>query len=142
MLWQSEVMASIPRFIAGTAVVLAAVLTTAPLTAGIADYVLNPGQQPNKRAAIQAFTGTRVPAPDTTATREAPAAQRSSESATEPNSAPLTSLEDADSRVEALAADLQIGVDNGELSQSDASRVLSDLSGYIRGERTWPEHAI
>ncbi|MBM6588670.1 hypothetical protein [Brevibacterium sp. RIT 803] len=44
-------MKSIPRLVAGTAVVLAAVLTTAPVTAGIADFVLNPGQPPIKRAA-------------------------------------------------------------------------------------------
>ncbi|MDN5875330.1 MAG: hypothetical protein L0J17_00170 [Brevibacterium sp.] len=50
-------MKSIPRLVAGTAVVLAAVLTTAPVTAGIADFVLNPGQQPVKRAA-PALTGS------------------------------------------------------------------------------------
>lgn len=50
-------MKSIPRLIAGTAVVLAAVLTAAPVTAGIADLVLNPGQQPAKRAAPPALTG-------------------------------------------------------------------------------------
>lgn len=50
-------MKAIPRLIAGTAVVLAAVLTTAPVTAGIADYILNPGQQPIKRAA-PALTGS------------------------------------------------------------------------------------
>ena len=55
--WKSEGMRSIPRLVAGTAVVLAAVLTTAPVTAGIADFVLNPGQQPVKRAA-PALTGS------------------------------------------------------------------------------------
>ena len=50
-------MKSIPRLIAGTAVVLAAVLTAAPVTAGIADLVLNPGQQPAKRAAPSALPG-------------------------------------------------------------------------------------
>lgn len=50
-------MKSIPRLVAGTAVVLAAVLTTAPVTAGIADFVLNPGQPPIKRAA-PALTGS------------------------------------------------------------------------------------
>ncbi len=54
MVCQSEGMKAIPRALAGTAVVLAAVLTTAPLTAGIADFVLNPGHPPGKRAASEA----------------------------------------------------------------------------------------
>ncbi|SMY00195.1 hypothetical protein BSP239C_03085 [Brevibacterium sp. 239c] len=62
-------MKAIPRLIAGTAVVLAAVLTTAPVTAGIADYILNPGQQPIKRAA-PALTGSSASPLAPTRTRD------------------------------------------------------------------------
>lgn len=54
-------MNAIPRLIAGTAIVLAAVLSTAPVTAGIADLLLNPGPQPTKRVAAQALTGVLPP---------------------------------------------------------------------------------
>lgn len=61
LVWKSEGMKAIPRWIAGTAVVLAAALTTAPVTAGIADYFLNPGQQPVKRAAPALTSSTTAP---------------------------------------------------------------------------------
>ncbi|SMX74600.1 hypothetical protein BAURA63_03259 [Brevibacterium aurantiacum] len=69
LIWKSESMKAIPRLIAGTAVVLAAVLTTAPVTAGIADYILNPGQQPTKRAA-PALTGSTTAPVTTSRTRD------------------------------------------------------------------------
>lgn len=49
-------MKAIPRVIAGTAVVLAAVLTAAPLSAGLADLVLNPAQH-GKRPAAELTAG-------------------------------------------------------------------------------------
>lgn len=167
-------MKSIPRLIAGTAVVLAAVLTSAPVTAGIADLVLNPGQQPAKRAAPQALPGAsnvtapltrrdddgegdaasdddgasgtltivadRDSSPEPSATTELTAAPVASRA----QAAGLVALTaaDADSRVSDLASDLQAGVDAGEFSQSDAERVLGDISSYIRGERTWPERTV
>lgn len=171
-------MKSIPRLIAGTAVVLAAVLTAAPVTAGIADLVLNPGQQPAKRAAPPALTGASTASTvlsrhseddtdedteggsgtftivsDRTASDHRAADRGSSTEPSAPperSAAPVASsaqaaglvaltAADADSRVSALAGDLQAGVAAGEFSQADADRVLGDLSSYIRGERTWPE---
>lgn len=101
-------MKSIPRFLVGSAVVLAALLTAAPLTAGVADHVLNPGQSPLRRAAAEAAgTPGHAVSPD--------------------------------ARIAELAADLQAGVEAGEMTPEDAKRVLGDMSAYIRGERTFPE---
>ena len=146
LVWKSEGMKAIPRLIAGTAVVLAAVLTTAPVTAGIADFVLSPGQQPTKRAA-PALTGSRTPAVGPIGTREEERSQ-DAPSRTEMDSVDdsaglvANTAADAHARVSDLASDLQAGVKAGEFSQADADRVLSDLSGYIRGERTWPERSV
>ncbi|NJC56788.1 hypothetical protein [Brevibacterium marinum] len=188
-------MKSIPRLVAGTAVVLAAVLTTAPVTAGIADFVLTQGQQPTKRAA-PALTGSastsvapvrdrdddrtrddeqlgdeeRVTGDDervggddrsddrsrtqgstTTAAdtgSQTTAADTVSHTSDLAASAAQTAglvahtAADARSRVSDLADDLQSGVEAGEFSQADADRVLGDLSGYIKGERTWPERTV
>lgn len=197
LVWKSEGMRSIPRLVAGTAVVLAAVLTTAPVTAGIADFVLNPGQQPVKRAAPALTGSTTSPlAPirtrdddraagsersgddertgegersgdlnrfqggpsthtgpstrDGPSTHTGPSTRDASDSATTDigamaeHSAGLVAhtAADAQSRVRDLASDLQSGVDAGEFSQSDADRVLGDLSSYIKGERTWPERSV
>ncbi|MDN6528106.1 MAG: hypothetical protein L0K67_03325 [Brevibacterium sp.] len=172
-------MKSIPRLVAGTAVVLAAVLTTAPVTAGIADFVLNPGQQPVKRAAPALTGSTTSPlAPsrvreddraggderagdndrtgeddrsgDLNRFRGGPSIQAGSASpsadvgATAGHTAGVVAhtVADARSRVLGLASDLQSGVAAGEFSQSDADRVLGDLSSYIKGERTWPERTV
>ncbi|MDN5587427.1 MAG: hypothetical protein L0G69_12790 [Brevibacterium sp.] len=178
-------MRSIPRLVAGTAVVLAAVLTTAPVTAGIADFVLNPGQQPVKRAAPALTGSTTSPlAPIRTrdddraagsersgddertgegersgdlnrfqvgpSTHTGPSSRDASDSVTTDISAMAEhsaglvahTAADAQSRVRDLASDLQSGVDAGEFSQSDADRVLGDLSSYIKGERTWPERSV
>ncbi|WP_350269233.1 hypothetical protein AAFP32_11300 [Brevibacterium sp. CBA3109] len=160
-------MKAIPRLIAGTAVVLAAVLTTAPVTAGIADYILNPGQQPTKRAAPALTGSTTAPAApsrsrdddntrgdnprsDTTG-EDHPGAETmpvggidSADATAVSESAGLVAhtLADAQSRVTELAADLQSGVEAGEFSQADADRVLGEVSSYIRGERTWPERTV
>lgn len=185
LVWKSEGMRSIPRLVAGTAVVLAAVLTTAPVTAGIADFVLNPGQQPVKRAAPALTGSTTSPlAPIRTrdddraagsersgddertgegersgdlnrfqggpSTHTGPSTRDASDSATTDISAMAEhsaglvahTAADAQSRVRDLASDLQSGVDAGEFSQSDADRVLGDLSSYIKGERTWPERSV
>lgn len=163
MVWKSEGMKAIPRLIAGTAVCLAAVLTTAPVTAGIADFVLNPGQQPIKRAA-PALSGSRTPPVGTIGTRDEKAqdertsdespqsADHSGASEFSPDafvsaaghSAGLVAhtAADAQSRVTDLASDLQSGVEAGEFSQAEADRVLGDLSSYIKGERTWPERSV
>lgn len=158
----------IPRLLAGTAVVVAAALTAAPVTAGLADLVLNPGPQSAKRGAQPALTSQRTPS--------TPTAARSDESSAGPDStvgnsgadviegtvvdgssagdaaanlaagtaATGTELvaataDDARARVTDLAADLQAGVDAGEFAQADADRVLADIAGYIHGDRTWPE---
>ncbi|SMX70985.1 hypothetical protein BANT10_00646 [Brevibacterium antiquum] len=173
MTWKSEGMKAIPRLIAGTAVVLAAVLTTAPVTAGIADYILNPGQQPTKRAA-PALTGSTTAPVAPSRTRDDEGTRDDDDSTgdahfsdstgdAQPNaettptagidSASATALSesaglvahtvaDAQSRVTELAADLQSGVEAGEFSQTDADRVLGEVSSYIRGERTWPERTV
>ncbi|TSI15968.1 hypothetical protein [Brevibacterium aurantiacum] len=168
-------MKSIPRLVAGTAVILAAVLTTSPVTAGIADFVLNPGQPPVKRAAPALSDSTAellVPVKSRGDDRDG--ADTGTSHGTEsdgeqPNdsyrlhggpseaagtgslasdfavragdSAGLVAhtAADAQSRVSDLANDLQTGVDAGEYTQEDADRVLSELSSYIKGERTWPE---
>ena len=149
-------MKAIPRVIAGTAVVLAAVLTTAPVTAGIADYVLNPGTQPSKRAVSQAPTGAGTVPLGTNGTRtsetaldEASGALSPAFDETEPSNTITSTAEvvadaavGAEARVAELAVDLQAGVEAGEFSQVDADRVLDDLSGYIRGERTFPERSV
>lgn len=169
LFWKSEGMKAIPRLIAGTAVVLAAVLTTAPVTAGIADYILNPGQQPIKRAAPALTGSTTAPvAPSRTRgddnTGDGHKNRDSSYAGTpQPNAETMpdggldfvsaTALSesaglvahtaaDAQSRVSDLADDLQAGVAAGEFSQADADRVLGDMSGYIKGERTWPERNV
>lgn len=170
-------MKSIPRLVAGTAVVLAAVLTTAPVTAGIADFVLNPGQPPIKRAA-PALSGSTaeplMPVRSRGEDRDGVDNETSHETESDgeqpndsyrlhagPNEAADTvssasdfavragdsaglvahTAADAQSRVLDLANDLQTGVDAGEYTQEDADRVLSELSSYIKGERTWPERA-
>lgn len=169
------IMKSIPRLIAGTALLLAAAFTAAPVTAGIADLVLQPGTQPTKRTAPLALTSVRTAPPqapangrtdghtdrtDPTAAGRTdrtadwpisdagatwsfgPSSVRSSDRPTaEAAGLVAHTVDDARSRVSDLAADLQSGVANGEFSQADADRVLADVSGYIRGERTWPERA-
>lgn len=126
-------MKSIPRLIAGTALLLAAAFTAAPLTAGIADLVLQPGTQHTRRTAPLALTSVRTAPP------QAPAKGRDEDPAAGAAGLVAQTVDDARSRVSDLAADLQSGVANGEFSQADADRVLADVSGYIRGERTWPE---
>lgn len=161
-------MNAIPRLIAGTAIVLAAVLSTAPVTAGIADLLLNPGAQLTKRVAAQALTG--VLPPITTGSRDDEDQNRGDDGTggsgdagpgTDPTAQDDPTAHDtptaqgkeraglvantaveADSRVMDLAGDLQSGVLAGEFSQADADRVLGDLSSYIRGERTWPERSM
>ncbi|WP_309132361.1 hypothetical protein [Brevibacterium sp.] len=192
-------MKAIPRALAGTAVVLAAVLTTAPLTAGIADFVLNPGQPPGKRPVSEAppsdsSTDAQIPAAVASSTLRVNHARRSSARTTDrsPEATPLQGrtlipaesgnadatrgavarqavatqkavaaqaatapaatqeavdaqvreVVSAEARIAELAADLQAGVEAGEMTKEDAARVLEDLSGYIRGERTWPERRI
>src|SRR5699024_7334679 len=56
----------IPRLLAGTAVVVAAALTAAPVTAGLAELVLNPAEQPSKRGAQPALTALQIPTAATT----------------------------------------------------------------------------
>ena len=155
-------MKAIPRLIAGTAVVLAAVLTTAPVTAGIADFILNPGQPPTKRAA-PALTGSRTPPVGEIGSRDERTHDKSSQSESpqsdqgSPDAFVTATVHtatghtaglvahtaaDAHSRVMDLASDLQSGVEAGEFSQVEADRVLGDLSSYIKGERTWPERTV
>ncbi|WP_166972903.1 hypothetical protein [Brevibacterium atlanticum] len=55
----------IPRLLAGTCVVVAAALTAAPVTAGLADLVLGPGPQTAKRGAQPALTSQRTPSTPT-----------------------------------------------------------------------------
>ncbi|GAA3834736.1 hypothetical protein KACC15558_13270 [Brevibacterium ammoniilyticum] len=157
-------MKAIPRVIAGTAVVLAAVLTAAPLSAGLADLVLNPAQHGKRLAAeltagpapsrsagdlVEAepwFGGPAEESPGGLDTAEvAPITPRTLDSTVPERSTPTSSIaagsgaESAEARVLELAADLQSGVDAGEITQADADRVLGDMASYIRGERTWPE---
>jgi hypothetical protein len=146
----------IPRLLAGTAVVVAAALTAAPVTAGLADLVLNPGDQPSKRGAQPALTSLRTPTAATTARSEEEASGTDTVEGAGPGTDTVegevidsgelpgadlvaTTVDAAQSRVAELSADLQSGVDAGEFSQSDADRVLADMAGYIRGDRTWPE---
>ncbi|WP_152348130.1 hypothetical protein [Brevibacterium sp. CFH 10365] len=66
----------IPRLLAGTCVVVAAAMTAVPLTAGLADLVLNPGPHSTKRSAQPALTSMRTPAaPSSGRTEEAGTAQ-------------------------------------------------------------------
>lgn len=136
----------IPRLLAGTAVVVAAALTAAPVTAGLADLVLNPGDQPSKRGAQPALTSPRTPTAATTARSEGAGSGTDTVEGEVIDSGELpgadlvaTTVDAAQSRVAELSADLQSGVDAGEFSQADADRVLADMAGYIHGDRTWPE---
>ena len=146
----------IPRLLAGTAVVVAAALTAAPVTAGLADLVLNPGDQPSKRGAQPALTSLRTPTAATTARSEEEASRTDTVEGAGPGTDTVegevidsgelpgadlvaTTVDAAQSRVAELSADLQSGVDAGEFSQADADRVLADMAGYIHGDRTWPE---
>lgn len=157
-------MRALPRLIAGTAVAIAAVLTAAPLGAGIADLVLSPGHQ-GKRAVAPVASAESAGQPQGEPWGGGPQHDRAEEtpvvnaaevvtlpprtvdSTTTEAQAPIFSTpsgagaESAEARIAELAADLQAGVAAGEFSQADADRVLSDMSGYIRGERTWPERA-
>jgi hypothetical protein len=156
----------IPRLLAGTAVVVAAALTAAPVTAGLADLVLNPGDQPSKRGAQPALTSLRTPTAATTTRSEGAGSGADTvegagsgtdtvegagsgtdtvegeviDSGELPGADLVaTTVDAAQSRVAELSADLQSGVDAGEFSQADADRVLADMAGYIHGDRTWPE---
>jgi hypothetical protein len=160
----------IPRLLAGTAVVVAAALTAAPVTAGLADLVLNPGPQTTKRGGQPALTSQRTPTPSTARTEESAGDGTSEQSGAGNNSDAdviegtivddsvadsagadrdstnragtelvAATADAAKSRVSDLAADLQAGVAAGEFTQADADRVLADISGYIHGDRTWPE---
>ncbi len=153
-------MKAFPRLIAGTAVALAAVLTAAPLGAGLADFVLSPDHHTKRSTAPTAAAespqeqgepwgggllgsaergeGLERPEPLALAPRTADAAVTA---ATSPNLtlAAGTGGESVEARITELAADLQAGVRAGEFTQADADRVLGDMAGYIRGERTWPE---
>ena len=60
----------IPKVLAGTCVVVAAALTAVPVTAGLADLVLNPGPNSTKRNAQPALTSMRTPAAPVTARTE------------------------------------------------------------------------
>ncbi|UVI34965.1 hypothetical protein [Brevibacterium spongiae] len=60
----------IPRLLAGTCVVVAAALTAVPVTAGLADLVLNPGPQSTKRNAQPALTSLRTNTPPVARTEE------------------------------------------------------------------------
>ena len=124
----------IPKVLAGTCVVVAAALTAVPVTAGLADLVLNPGPNSTKRNAQPALTSQRTNTPPTNRTEESAAADGGSHQIVEG-----TIVDTAHARVSELAADLQAGVAAGEFTQADAHRVLADMSGYILGERTWPE---
>lgn len=136
-------MKSIPLLLAGTAVFLAAAFTAVPVTAGIADLVLQPGSNPGKRTAPLALTSVRTAAPQTAANGRTDRDTDPGDEAAGEDVAGLVAdtVDDARLRVSDLAADLQSGVADGEFSQADADRVLADVSGYIRGERTWPERA-
>jgi hypothetical protein len=143
----------IPRLLAGTAVVVAAALTAAPVTAGLADLVLNPGPPTTKRSAQPALTSQRTATnPATARSAEAKTGADDSviegtiveDSATTGTAATGTELvaattDAARARVSDLAADLQAGVAAGEFTQADADRVVADIAGYIHGDRTWPE---
>lgn len=148
----------IPRLLAGTCVVVAGALTAVPVTAGLADLVLNPGPQSTKRSAQPALTSQRTNTPPTNRTEESAAADGGSHQIVEgtivdtaaagTDAAGIVSTastlvaatpDAAHARVSELAADLQAGVAAGEFTQADADRVLADIAGYIHGERTWPE---
>lgn len=142
----------IPRLLAGTCVVVAGALTAVPVTAGLADLVLNPGSQSTKRSAQPALTSQRTNTPPTNRTEESAAADGGSHqivegtivdtaaAGTDAASTLVAATPDAaHARVSELAADLQAGVAAGEFAQADADRVLADIAGYIHGERTWPE---
>ena len=60
----------IPKVLAGTCVVVAAALTAVPVTAGLADLVLNPGPNSTKRNAQPALTSMRTPTAPVTARTE------------------------------------------------------------------------
>ena len=152
-------MKAIPRVIAGTAVVLAAVLTAAPIGAGLADLVLSPdhhGKQLTAGAAQKTAAEAGEPwsggTPEGTSppvgvdgSDVVPLSPRSLVSTAQVRSdvtfrtAAGSGAESPEARITDLAADLQTGVDAGEITQADADRVLGDMSSYIRGERTWPE---
>src|SRR5699024_12632188 len=55
----------IPKVLAGTCVVVAAALTTVPVTAGLADLVLNPGPTSTKRNAQPALASQPTNNPPT-----------------------------------------------------------------------------
>ncbi|TGD11410.1 hypothetical protein [Brevibacterium sp. S111] len=148
----------IPRLLAGTCVVVAGALTAVPVTAGLADLVLNPGPQSTKRSAQPALTSQRTNTPPTNRPEESAAADGGSHQIVEgtivdtaaagTDAAGIVSTastlvaatpDAAHARVSELAADLQAGVAAGEFAQADADRVLADIAGYIHGERTWPE---
>ncbi|MGC2975948.1 hypothetical protein ACPUD8_09575 [Brevibacterium sp. FAM 25378] len=164
----------IPRLLAGTAVVVAAALTAAPVTAGLADLVLNPGPPTTKRNAQQALTSVPTPAtPVTGRTEESSTDDGGSHQIVEgtivddstdgpaftgsratgalsigaQSTGALSAgtelvaatTADAQDRIAGLSADLQAGVAAGEFTQADADRVLTDIAGYIHGDRTWPE---
>ena len=149
----------IPKVLAGTCVVVASALTAVPVTAGLADLVLNPGPNSTKRSAQPALTSMRTPAaPATARTEESTTAfvgdstddheviegtivDDSSAAAALSTGTELVAATtaDAQSRIADLSADLQAGVSAGEFTQADADRVLADIAPYIHGERTWPE---
>lgn len=148
----------IPRLLAGTCVVVAGALTAVPVTAGLADLVLNPGPQSTKRSAQPALTSQRTNTPPTNRPEESAVADGGSHQIVEgtivdtaaagTDAAGIVSTastlvaatpDAAHARVSELAADLQAGVAAGEFAQADADRVLADIAGYIHGERTWPE---
>lgn len=148
----------IPKVLAGTCVVVAAALTAVPVTAGLADLVLNPGPNSTKRNAQPALTSMRTPAAPVTARTEESATAFVGESTNDHEAiegtivddpavgASFTGTElvaataaDARTRIADLAADLQAGVSAGEFTQADADRVVADMAGYIHGTRTWPE---
>lgn len=150
-------MKAFPRLIAGTAVALAAVLTAAPLGAGLADFVLSPDHHTKRSTATagapqeqgepwggglpgSAERGEGLERPDPLAL-----APRTTDATVTAATSPNLTLaagaggESVEARITELAADLQAGVRSGEFTQADADRVLGDMAGYIRGERTWPE---
>ncbi|WP_098731434.1 hypothetical protein [Brevibacterium epidermidis] len=148
----------IPRLLAGTCVVVAAALTAVPVTAGLADLVLNPGPQSTKRNAQPALTSLRTNTPPVARTEESAAGSASHEviegtivddsevtgtdsdgTASAGTELVAATASDAHARVTELAADLQAGVSAGEFTQADADRVLADIAPYIHGDRTWPE---
>lgn len=130
-------MTSIPRFIVGATVVMAALLATGPITSGLADFVLNPGTQATKRALTAPLPSTRGDSDSLNPAENEKTIASTAEVV--PEVPARTEEPDTEERVTELAADLQAGVVAGEFTQADADRVLGDMSGYIRGDRTWPE---